>query len=167
MEETPRQYTERILGYLSGKDPLVVLSGTPTMIARLIGDAPRSALASSPAPGKWSVNEILAHLADSEMVYGFRIRLILEGNEPTIQGTDQDLWARAGNYKNQDPDLSLEALRVTRERTVRLLRALPPKSWELFGTHSERGKETIKRVVEMLAGHDLNHLRQIEDRLRG
>jgi hypothetical protein len=167
MQETPQEYTSRILGYIDGKDMMAVLAETPRQIAGLIHGVPPEKLAKRAVPDKWSVTEILAHLADSELVYGFRIRLILEGGSPPIQGTDQDAWARFSGYAGQDPQLSLEALRTDRERLLRLLRSLPPASWDLYGVHSERGKETVRRVAEMLAGHDLNHMKQIKERLPG
>jgi hypothetical protein len=165
MNETPRHYTQRILGYLEGKVPMEVLAATPRQIARLVKDVPRKKLSQRTVPDKWSVAEILAHLADSELVYGFRIRLILEGGTPPLQGTNQDAWASFSDYSKHDPKLSLESLRVERERLVLLLKSLPRESWGLYGMHSERGRETVTRVVEMLAGHDLNHMMQIRDRL--
>jgi hypothetical protein len=165
MQETPQQYTQRILGYIRGKDPVAILAATPRQLARLVRGVSRKKLAERPASGKWSAAEILAHLADSELVYGYRIRLILEADSPPIQGTDQDAWATFSDYARQDPALSLEALRVTRARLVLLLKSLPRESWDLHGMHSERGKETVTRVVEMLAGHDLNHIMQIRERL--
>ena len=78
---------------------------------------------------------------------------------------DQDAWAESSDYARHDPALSLEGIRVTRERTVRLLKSLPRESWSLHGVHSERGRETVTRIVEMLAGHDINHVMQIEERL--
>jgi hypothetical protein len=165
MQETPQQYTQRVLGYLEGKKPMEVLAATPRQIARQVKGVSRKKLSQRPASDKWSVTEILAHLADSELVYGFRIRLILEAGGPPIQGTNQDAWAKFSDYAKHDPVLSLEALRITRERTVRLLKSLPPESWDLYGMHSERGKETVTRVVEMLAGHDVNHMKQIKETL--
>jgi len=165
MQETPQQYTQRVLGYLEGKEPMQVLAATPRQIARLVKGVPKKKLAQRPGPDKWSVTEILAHLADSELVYGYRIRIILEAGCPPIQATNQDAWAGFSDYAKQDPVLSLEAFRITRERLVHLLKGLPRKSWELYGMHSERGKETVTRVAEMLAGHDANHLKQIRERL--
>ncbi len=165
MQETPRQYTGRILGYLEGKEPMEVLANTPRQLARLVKGVPRKKLSRRPALGKWSVTEILAHLADSELVYGFRIRVILEAGSPPIQGIDQDAWAGFSDYAKQDPVLSLEAFRINRERMVLLLKSLPREGWDLYGMHSERGKETVTRVVQMLAGHDLNHMMQLKERL--
>lgn len=165
MQETPQQYTERILGYLDGRKPLDILNSTPRRIARLIEGVPRKRLSRRPAPETWSIAEIVAHLSDAELVYGVRIRLMLTASGSPIQATDQDAWCRLFEYARQDPARSLEALRINRAGLVRLLKRLPRESWSCYGIHSERGKETVTRVVEMTAGHDLNHLKQIRARL--
>jgi hypothetical protein len=113
------------------------------------------------------VTEVLAHLADTEIVQGFRIRLILGSNGTPIQGFDQDVWAAYSEYARHDTALSLQAYTVNRARTVKLLEGLPPALWENYGMHSERGKETVTRVTEMMAGHDINHLRQVRLILKG
>jgi hypothetical protein len=167
MQETPQQYTQRILGSLEGKNAMDVLAATPRQVERLVKGVTRKRLGKRPAPQKWSVTEILAHLADVEIVQGFRLRLILGSSGTAIQGFDQDVWARYSDYATHDPALSLEGYRVNRERTLRLLKSLPEEMWESFGMHSERGKETVRRVTEMMAGHDINHLRQIQAILKG
>ncbi|HUI71590.1 MAG TPA: DinB family protein [Spirochaetia bacterium] len=167
MKETPQQYIERIRGYLEGKKPLDVLAVAPGQLARLIKGVSKKKLSKRPAPEKWSITEILAHLADTELVQGFRIRMILGASGCPIQGFDQDEWASYSDYAKHDPALSLEAYRLTRERTVRLLKSLPQEAWERYGMHSERGKETVARVTEMMAGHDLNHLKAIKGILKG
>ncbi len=165
MKETPQEYTQRVLGYIEGKEPMDVLAATPKKLARLVKDLPRKRMARRSAEGHWSVTEVLAHLADTEMVYGCRIRLILEGGGAPIQGIDQDAWARFSDYPEQKPERSLEAFRINRERLLWLLKRLPEASWELFGMHSERGRETVRRMVELLAGHDVAHMNQIRRQL--
>jgi hypothetical protein len=167
MQETPQQYTRRILGYVRGKTPLDVLAATPRQVARLVKGITRRSLAKRPAPEKWSVTEILAHLADVEIVQAFRLRLILGSNGAPIQGYDQNVWAQYSDYKKHDPALSLEAYRVNRERTLRLLKGLPRALWSNYGMHSERGKETITQVTQLMAGHDVNHLQQIRRIVEG
>ncbi len=167
MQETAQQYIQRILGYIAGKDPLVVLADGPKLIEGLVTGVAKERLDRKPSPDKWSVTEILAHLADVEIVQGFRIRLILGSSGTAIQGFDQDVWARYSNYAAHDPALSLAGYRVNRERTLRLLSSLPKEMWDAYGMHSERGKETVRRVSEMMAGHDINHYRQIEAILKG
>jgi hypothetical protein len=167
MNETAQQYTQRILGYLEGKNTMDVLASAPRQVARLIAGVTKKRLSKAPAPGKWSVTEILAHLADVEIVQGVRIRMILGASGVAIQGFDQEVWARYSDYASHDPALSLQGYRVNRERTVRLLKSLPKEMWDAYGMHSERGKETVKRVTEMMAGHDINHVAQIKAILKG
>ena len=163
MQETPRQYTKRILGYLGRQNPLRVQQSTLGKIERLIRPLSRQQLRKRPAPGKWSIAEILAHLSETELVGGYRMRMILGSNGTPIQAFDQNVWARNSNYAAQDPEKSLRMFRVLRESNLALLKSLPRKKWSHYGIHAERGKETIARVVQMFAGHDINHLQQIEN----
>jgi len=162
MKETPQQYTKRILGYLRGQDALRVQQATPKRIERLIRRLSRQHMRKRPAPRKWSIGEILAHLAETELVGGYRIRMILSKNGTPIQAFDQNVWARNSNYARQDPHRSLEVFRTLRASNLALLKSLPRKKWNCYGIHAERGKESIARVAQMFAGHDINHLRQIE-----
>ena len=167
MQGTPQEYTKRVLGYLEGKKPLDIMTAAPRQVASLIKGVTKKKLGARPLPDKWSVTEILAHLADAELVQGYRIRQILGSSGAPIQGFDQDVWARYSDYATHDPALSLQAYKVLRERTLRLLKSLPREMWGYYGMHSERGKETVTRVTEMMAGHDINHLRQIRRILKG
>jgi uncharacterized damage-inducible protein DinB len=162
MQETPQQYIERMLGYVEGKDPLEVQRSTPRKLANIVRRLGSRDLLRQPTPGKWSVAEILAHLADSELVGGWRIRLILGQNGVPLQPFDQDVWAKTFSYQRRDPKTSLETFRVLRQNNLALLRSIPKNLWQNYGMHQERGKETIAHIVRMFAGHDLNHLRQVE-----
>ena len=162
MNETPQEYTQRILGLVAGKEPLEVQRETAKTLAKLINSLSKKQLSQRPAPGKWSVTEILAHLADSEIVLSWRMRLVICQNGAAMQASDQDVWSRTLDYAGQDPKVSLETFRLLRENNLRMLEALPENPWENYGTHSERGKETLAQIVRMYAGHDLNHLQQIE-----
>ena len=162
MQETPQQYTARILGYQQGKKPLTILGGTVKKIERLIKGVAKKKLMTRPEPAKWSVGEILAHLTDTELVSGFRIRLTLGLNGTPIQGFDQDVWAEKFNYRKRDPVKSLQIFGALRENNLALLKSVPKALWENYGLHSERGMETVTRITEMVAGHDINHVMQIE-----
>jgi uncharacterized damage-inducible protein DinB len=162
MQETPQQYTQRILGYSEGKEPLRVQQATAKKLGALTRGLNKKQLTRRPAPGKWSIAEILAHLADAEIVLAWRMRLILGNNGTPIQAFDQDVWAETFNYGKRDPRTSLETFRVLRESNLALLKSIPTQLWDNYGMHSERGKESIVHVVRMIAGHDLNHLQQIE-----
>lgn len=167
MQETPQQYTQRILGYSEGKQPLRVQQATAKKLSALTRRLNKKQLTQRPAPGKWSIAEILAHLADTELVVGWRMRLILGCNGTPIQAFDQDVWAGTFNYSRRDPKASQEMFRVLRENNMALLKSVPKSLWDNYGMHSERGKETIAHIVSMLAGHDLNHLQQVERIAKG
>jgi hypothetical protein len=162
MNETPQQYITRILGFVQGKQPLKVQAATPKKLASLIKGVPPAKLRKRPAPEKWSVAEIVAHLADTEIVGGWRMRLILGAPGTPVSAFDQDSWVIACHYEKRDPRKDIEQFRVLREANLALLKSLKPEQWKHFGMHSERGEETIANIVNMFAGHDLNHLQQIE-----
>jgi uncharacterized damage-inducible protein DinB len=162
VQETAQQYTQRLIGYVEGKPGLRVQQDTPKKLVLLTKRLDRKKLAKRPAPGKWSVAEILAHMADSELAVSWRLRMILTSNGVAIQAYDQDAWARTFNYARRDPKDSLERLRILRESNVALLKSLPKNLFANYGMHAERGKETVSHLINMVAGHDLNHLRQIE-----
>jgi len=162
MQETTEQYKQRILGYLGGQDPLRVQAGTPAKIEKLVKGVSPARLARPPAPGKWSVTQILAHLADTEIVAGYRMRSVLGAPGTPIPAFDQDKWAEAEDYARRDPKISLRVLGTLREANLSLLKSLRPEQWKHFGIHAERGEESIERITQMMAGHDINHLRQIE-----
>ncbi|MGA8622466.1 MAG: DinB family protein [Candidatus Sulfotelmatobacter sp.] len=162
MQETPQQYTQRVVKYTEGRQPLAVQAATPKKLERLIEGVPASKLRKRPAPDKWSVSEILAHLADAEIVGGFRMRLILGAPGTPVAAFDQDSWVTSGHYAKRDPRKSVEQFRAVREANLALLKSLTPEQWKHYGMHSERGQETIEHMVRMFAGHDINHLQQIE-----
>jgi len=162
MRETPQQYIERMLDLVRDKDPLEVQSATATRLAGLIKPLSRKQLAARPAPGKWSITEIVAHLADSEIVLGWRMRLVVGENGAMLQATDQDSWAEALSYLQSDARVALENFRVVRKINLRMLRALPASAWTNYGVHSVRGKETLADIVRLYAAHDLNHLAQVK-----
>ena len=108
------------------------------------------------------LREIVAHLADAEIVGAFRIRLILGSPGAHIVAYDQSRWVTSGHYDKRDPRKSAEQFRLVRDGNLALLRTLEPEQWKHYGLHSERGQESIEHIVRMSAGHDINHLRQIE-----
>jgi uncharacterized damage-inducible protein DinB len=162
MKETVQEYIQRIQGKIAGQDPLKVQAATAKKLAALLKRASPAKLRKRPAPDKWSVAEILAHLADAEIVTGWRFRSILGAPGTPIQAFDQDTWAAAGHYAKRNARKSLEQFRVLREGNLALLKSLTPDQWKHFGMHSERGEESVERLLSMMAGHDINHLEQIE-----
>lgn len=146
--------------HLADNDPRQVIRATPSKITSLVGSCSEAQLNESPAPGKWSVREVLCHLADCELVFAFRIRQTLAENGPVIQPFDQELWAR--NYGAYTAQAALAAFTAVREWNVALVLSLPAEAFERAVTHPERGPMTLQTIVETMAGHDINHLRQME-----
>jgi hypothetical protein len=162
MAETAQQYIQRIMAHSEGKKPLAVQAATAKKLERSIKGVPTGKLRKRPAPNKWSVSEIAAHLADAEVAIGWRMRLILGAPGTPIAAFDQDSWVISLHYEKRDPRKSVEQFRVLREANLALLKSLTPEQWKHYGMHSERGQETIDHIVRLIAGHDLNHLQQID-----
>jgi hypothetical protein len=162
MNETAQQYIQRITAHVDEKQPLAIQAATAKKLKRMINGVPARKLRKRPAADKWSVSEIVAHLGDAEIVIGFRMRLILGAPGIPIGAYDQDSWVTSGHYEKRDPRKSVELFRAVREANLALLKSLTPEQWKHYGMHSERGQETIEHIVRMTAGHDMNHLQQIE-----
>src|SRR5262249_19672181 len=117
------------------------------------------------APGKWTANEIIGHLIDSEWVYGYRLRLILSEERPTVLGMDQDLWVSRLRHNERDPRELVDTFRAMRAFNLALWRRLTPEQLAREGMHDQRGAESLERLLKMFPGHDLCHLDQIEHSL--
>jgi len=162
MQETAQQYIGRILGHVDGQDAMKVQRATAAKLKKLTRGPTPKQLRWRPEPGKWSIAEIVAHLADVEIVASWRLRSIIGSDGITIQPFDQDVWASVFQYGKRDPKQSVELFRVLRENNLAMLKSLPPEAWDRHGMHLERGRETIAHLTRMFAGHDLNHISQIE-----
>jgi hypothetical protein len=162
LQETVEQYKRRMMGYLGSQDPMRVQARTVAAIEKLLKGVPSAKLKKRPAQGKWSIAEILAHLADDELVVAYRMKCILAASGTPVAAFDQDRWAEAMNYGKTDAKMSLRVLRTLRDANLALLKSLRTGQWNNFGIHTERGEESIERIVQMTAGHDINHLRQVE-----
>ena len=162
MSETAQQYIERLLSNVHGADPWEVLTSTPSRLRELIEGRTETDLARRPGPDRWSVREILAHLADAEVVIGWRLRSILADNGTTLQPYDQNRWASVFRYAEAPVGESLGLFEASRRGNVRLLRSVDPALLENFGMHEERGRESVAHLIRLNAGHDVNHIRQIE-----
>jgi DinB superfamily len=160
--ETSEQYKTRILKLMEGKDAVQVQRETVPRLTQLVRGVAADKLARRPAPEKWSVSEILIHMADAEVASAWRYRQMIEHNGAPIQSFDQDLWYQLGDYASRDPRESLEQFRLLREANLRMLEKLTPEQWKLGGVHVERGPMSVANLVRQMAGHDINHLAQIE-----
>lgn len=154
-------YLARIRELASGKDPQQAQAQTPDILAKLIAGVARERLKTRPQPDKWSVAEILAHLAEDEIATAWRYRQMVEHSGIELSGFDQDLWARIGNYAARDPQESLALFRLLRDANLAFLSGLSAEQWECFGIHAERGRITVRDLAAHMAGHDANHLEQI------
>ncbi len=155
------QYAKAVLSLVGGHEPMSVLRETPAVTARAIEGLSLEQLRTPEAPGKWSIAQVVKHLADSDLVWGWRLRLILAQDRPPLTGYDQDLWAERLHYADVDPTQALEELRVLRRGNLGLLDRATPQDLKRVGVHSERGEESVEYLCGLYAGHDLLHLRQI------
>lgn len=162
MPETADQYIQRILGHVEGQDALKVQRSTATKLKKLIQGLTSKQLQWRPEPTKWSIIEIVAHLADVEIVASWRLRSVIGQDGITIQPFDQDAWASVFQYQKRDAKRSLAVFRLLRENNLAMLQEIPREAWNNHGMHLERGKETIAHLTRMFAGHDSNHIVQIE-----
>lgn len=142
-------------------DLLERLRRGPELVAAVITGAAGAELDFVPAPGRWSIRQILAHLADSEIVAADRLRRVIAEQNPTLMAFDQDAWAAHLNYARRKISESLETFRRLRAENYDLLKDLPEASFQRTGTHSERGVITLSQLVEAIAGHAEGHARQL------
>lgn len=146
--------------FLGSSDPIQVIESTPAMLARLIRDADEARLTRSPAPGKWSIRDILCHLADSEIPFAFRLRQTIAERHHTIQPFDQEVWARHyGAFTARD---ALDTFTTLRHWNMLFVRTVGPSAFTKAVTHPERGAMTFQTILETMGGHDINHTGQID-----
>jgi DinB family protein len=155
------RYRARLMDYVKDKDPLAIQRETPSALAGLIEGHQPEKLKQPPVPGKWSIGQILAHLAEAELASGWRYRQMIERSGAPLSAFDQAEWARLGSYDSRDPKESLELFRLLREANLRMFANLTPEEWQRFGVHAERGRMTVKDLASQVAGHDVSHIEQI------
>jgi len=114
------------------------------------------------APGKWSIRQLIAHLADSELVGAQRFRQVIGEDNPALGAFDQDAWARNLDYTRKQPKQSLESFRRVRAENYELLKSLPESAFERTGVHAERGPLTLRQLLEGYAEHAESHARQMQ-----
>jgi hypothetical protein len=146
--------------YLAGRDALEVLSETPARLQSFVETLGPVRMNESYAPGKWTLNAVLCHLADCEFAFGYRWRQAAAQPHHVIQPFDQDAWAV--NYAGLDWHAALASFCSGRVWNTGWLKALKPEVFDKPVTHPERGELTLRTLLEIAAGHDLNHLAQFE-----
>ena len=157
---TDGTYRDRILGLLGDRDAVRSMQESARRIeaaARRLGAA---GLEKSYGPGKWTGRQILAHLADAEIGISFRIRQVLAEDHHTVQPFDEGAWAR--RYQDVDAEAALRSFLALRAWNVWLFSSLTPEERTREAYHPERGPENVETIIRLLAGHDLNHLAQLE-----
>ena len=115
-----------------------------------------------PAPGKWSIRQLISHLADTEIVAAGRFRQVAAEDNPTLVAFDQNAWAARLDYARRKPKQSLESFRRLRAENYELLKGLEEAAFERTGTHTERGPVSLRQMLEGFANHAESHARQIE-----
>jgi hypothetical protein len=152
--------------FLGDKEPYFILRSTVDRILELTAGLTPEEIAAPQAPGKWSIHQIVAHLADCELVFQVRGRLILFQDNPRLVAFDQDPWVLGWMRENEPWDETIERFAVLRRSSLRLFGNATGHDLLRYGTHDERGPITITDIVNTMGGHDINHLQQIE-RIRG
>ena len=155
------RYIRTILEHLGARDPVAVMQDTPRQVAALAQGLSAAQLDQAEAPGKWSIRHVVQHLADSEVVGGWRLRLVLAHDRPTLQPYDQDLFAARLRYDAIDYTEALEHFAGIRKANLRYWSSLSAADLKRAGMHAERGEETLEHMRKMYAGHDLAHLAQL------
>lgn len=156
------RYIAALLHLLGDRDPLTVLRGTTDRLRGTVQGVPPDVLRRPERPGKWCALEVVQHLADSELVWAWRMRLVVAEERPTLTGYDQDAWARRLRYRASDPQMALRQFELLRGLNLSLLDGLPAEELDRVGVHNERGEESLTHMMRLYAGHDLVHLRQLD-----
>jgi CO/xanthine dehydrogenase FAD-binding subunit len=146
--------------HLGDRDPLSVIAASPLLLAAQLDRLGPDGIERPYAPGKWNTRQILCHLADTELVFAFRLRQTLAEDHHVVQPMDQDKWA--ANYDAFGARAAFEVFTAVRKWNLALLAVIPPALMSKPVTHPERGPMTFQVLVETMAGHDLNHLKQLE-----
>ena len=157
----PQAYREKLFTLLGDRKPLEVLAHTASTLAAIVRQNTAKVLRTRPFAGKWTPNEIIGHLVDSEWVYGYRLRLILCEDHPIILGMNQELWVAGQRHDEREPAELVDTFRTMRQFNLAVWHRLSPAELQRAGQHNERGPESLDMTLRMLAGHDLSHLDQI------
>jgi DinB superfamily len=154
----PVEYVAALLRTLGGRDPLRVCEQTPAEARRCCQGLDEQAWTTPMAPGEWSALQVVGHLFDVDVVYGFRWRLALTEEAPTYPGYDEKAWSRLARPA---PQRLLDAFAALREANLALLRSLGEAELCRLAIHGEQGAEDVRRMIDKVAGHDLAHLNQL------
>jgi uncharacterized damage-inducible protein DinB len=160
--ENAKAYVSRLLELLGDRDPLEVQGELVLRLRDLVDGLSESALREREGPGKWSILEVIHHLADTELVYRYRMRMSVAQPGSRIPDYDQDRWATGLMYNRGSLETVLRGLNALRSANLEWLRGLSDEELDRAGIHAERGPESVRQIIELLAAHDLVHRNQIE-----
>ncbi len=159
--DNPQAYIDKLIRLVGERDPLDVMAATPGILARFVAENSLETLRTRPFEGKWTPNEILAHVADTEWVFGYRIRTILCDDRPQLVGMDQELWVDRQRQNDWDPAEIVRTFGDLRRINLALWRRMSDDDLKREGMHGERGPESIGLMRQFEAGHDLSHIDQL------
>ncbi len=159
--EQAKAYVAPILKALGPRDAMEVLAETPGTLRQTVSGLTATQDGTPERAGKWSVRQVVQHLADSELIGAFRFRMILAHDAPELPGYDQDLWAARLHYDESDVATSLDDFATLRQANLRLFQRASPAELKRVMHHAERGDESLEQTIPLYAGHDIVHLAQI------
>src|SRR5262245_28049096 len=159
--EQAAAYTAAVLELLGSRNPIEVLQDTVSALEQGRHGLSNEQVTQPESPGKWSIRHVLQHLADSELVWGYRLRMVLAHDRPQLTGYDQDLWGERLGYDEADADQALQDFGALRRTNLRLLARASGEDLKRVGVHAERGEESVEHMIRLYAGHDLLHLEQL------
>lgn len=147
---------------LEDRDPADVLRATPARLTKVLSAMSTEQIEHKPAPHKWSVREILCHIADCEIAWAWRLRMIYGADRPTLQPFDQDPWAAAYDGVGYTTEAARATWSAARRWNLALIEGLTEEQKKRPALHPELGEITLWTMVEIAAGHDLHHVTQLE-----
>ncbi|MCG8605146.1 DinB family protein [bacterium] len=156
-----KNYVTAVLQLLGDSNPYEVLEELPHFLDSIVAGLPDEKLRAPEAEGKWSIIAVIQHLADSELVWAYRMRMILAQDGAEITGYDQDLWAKRLKYETADLNNALTQLKILRKANLALVTLLTNEELQRVGNHKERGEESPEYMIRLYARHDLVHRRQL------
>lgn len=157
--EDPDAYVEALLNVAEGNDTFGIIASTPVRAREIVADLSPELAKVEPEPNEWPAEQIIGHLFDVDIVYGFRWRLVLTEDDPVYPGYNEELWAPLPRLPFHQTLTAWEGLRAA---NVALLRTLTDQEWQRIGRHGEQGGETLEVMIRKVVGHDLAHLNQLE-----
>lgn len=155
-------YVQETIALLGTQDPVAVLAETPDWILGRVRDLDDEMLRRPEGPGRWSLAQVLAHLADTEIAFGWRMRITLTQDRAPLHGFDENAWVTRFAYADADAMDAFRTFAALRHWNLRVWRSTTPDDIGRLAVHSERGPESLGTIRGMIAGHDLRHRRQVD-----